>query len=61
MPRQRMIDRPKSIEVYLPGSVKDKVEQELYSEVEGRVPFGALSRLGVELFTNWLRERGKIL
>ncbi len=58
MTRQRKIDRPKRVEIYLPGSILEKARQELYSELEGRVPFGAMSALGTELFIEWLKSRG---
>jgi len=58
MPRPRKINRPKALEIQLPEQVHGLVMAQLYSEVEGRVPFGAISALGEVLFTEWLRERG---
>ncbi len=58
MTRLKKIDRPKSLELYLPESLHTKVMQELYSEVEGKIPFGAISALGTQLFSDWLRSRG---
>lgn len=67
MTRRKKLDRPSTdgrvarIELQLPHSLCLKVKSELYSEVEGKVPFGALSMLGEKLFTEWLRERGVIV
>ena len=52
------LDRPRALEVQLPDSILTKVRAELYSEVDGRVPFGAMSKLAERLFTDWLRARG---
>lgn len=60
MPRQKMIDRPIEMKVYLPQSIRQKIDAELYSDIEGRVPFGKMNELAVELFTDWLRSRGRI-
>lgn len=66
MTRRWKLDRPSPesrvarLEFQLPHSLCVKIRKELYSEVEGKVPFGALSTLGEELFTRWLRERGVI-
>jgi len=61
MPRIKKIDRPKRVEVQLPESVKLKVDMELYSELEGKVPFGKFSELVTELLGDWLRARGVAL
>lgn len=61
MPRPLKVDRPKALKLQLPGSLHDKLMRELYSEVEGRVPFGAISTLGEELVTDWLRSRGIVV
>jgi hypothetical protein len=58
MPRPKHIDRPQRIEVNLPQSILSKVHTELYSDVEGRVPYGAASALFTELATKWLESRG---
>ena len=58
MPRPKKTDRPKRLEIHLPTSVHEKVMEELFSDVEQRVPFGALSQLAEVLFTNWLESRG---
>lgn len=65
MPRPRKIDRPVEKRVMLPQSLVARVELELYSELEGKVPFGAWQRLLVELITERLakldaaRQKGK--
>lgn len=58
MPRLRKIDRPRRLEIKLPESIYRKLHDQLYSEVENSVPFGAMSALGTELFSNWLKARG---
>ena len=57
MPRQKKIDRPVSLELSLPSSVKTRLEQALFSELEGKIPFGAFSKLGEKLFVEWLDKR----
>lgn len=49
MPRPRKVDRPIGIEVYVPASLYQKLRDRLYSEVEGRIPHGALTGYVVEL------------
>lgn len=58
MPRPRKVERSHHMSVYLPESVKAKMDIELYSELEGRVPFGAYNNLFVDLVRGWLAERG---
>lgn len=58
MGRAKRNDPPTLVRAYLPKSIFDKVEQELYSEIEGRVPYGALTNLFRDLAVGWLRERG---
>lgn len=59
MPRRKKIDRGMPFKVYLPHSIESALREELYSEIEGKVPFGALTNLTTELFTEWLRSRGR--
>lgn len=61
MPRTKMIDRPVQRAVYIPESVCNKLDLELYSELEGKVPFGAFNGLMVELIKGWLNERGVVV
>lgn len=58
MVRPKHIDPPVRQDINLPKSVYDKMKTELYSEVEGRVPYGAMSALVTELVTQWLEQRG---
>lgn len=44
MARPRKIDRPVEKNISLPSSLVAQVELHLYSELEGRVPFGAWSQ-----------------
>lgn len=45
MGRPKQIDRPSPIHISIPRSLADKLELELMSEVEGRVPYGAKAQL----------------
>lgn len=58
MPRRLKIDRPVRVEVQLPESVASKVRLELWSDLESRVPTGAMSELATRLFEDWLKTRG---
>ena len=58
MTRRKKIDRPRRVEIQLPDSIYCRVRSELFSEIEGKVPFGALSAVAEQLFTEWLRARG---
>ncbi len=58
MSRRKKIDRPRRLEIQLPDSIYEKVKAELYSELESRVPYGAVSELSTQLLTDWLRGRG---
>lgn len=49
MPRPKRIDRPVEKHVCLPTSLVAKVELELYSELESKVPFGAWQKFLVGL------------
>lgn len=55
--RQKKIDRPKSLEIQLPSSLRDRLDKALFSETEGKIPFGAYSKLGEKLFSDWLDRR----
>ena len=61
MTRRKKIDKTERIEIRLPGTVFLRLKTELYSEVEGKVPFGAMSELGTLLFSDWLRARGCVV
>lgn len=61
MSRRLKIDRPVEVPFQIPSSIWEKVQYQLYSEIEGKVPFGARSNLITELLTEWLRDRGVIV
>lgn len=61
MPRPKKLDRPHRLEVQIPESVYSKIQAELYSEVEGRVPHGAASELLTALLMTWLKSRGIVV
>lgn len=58
MPRPSKVDRPKEIKIWLPQSLHEKFRRELYSDIEGRVPYGAQSEVVELLITDWLKSRG---
>lgn len=58
MPRPRKIDRPIKFHIAMPESIHGKMMRELYSEIEGRVPYGAVSMLLETLVSDWLQNRG---
>lgn len=61
MPRIKRVDRPVRLEITLPESVSAAVELELFSDIEGRVPYGARSKLIEQLLRDWLASRKVIL
>lgn len=61
MPRPLKVDRPKRIEVQIPESIHRRLHDELYSELEGKVPHGAVTELFTALVTSWLKQRGHLL
>ena len=44
MARPRKTDRPVEKNISLPGSLVTRVELELWSDLEGKIPFGAWQR-----------------
>jgi hypothetical protein len=58
MPRKAATVPPVEWSLSIPGDLAARVELELFSEVEGKVPYGARRDLMVELLTAWLRTRG---
>ena len=61
MPRTKKIDTSRRLEVQIPESILSKVRMELFSELEGCVPFGSMSELVATQLAEWLRGRGVIL
>lgn len=60
MPRPRKTDRPVEKNISLPTSTVARVELELFSELEGKVPFGAWQRFLVGLIDQHFARRGGI-
>jgi hypothetical protein len=58
MPKPAKIQRPVHKNLSLPEDLVGRVELELYSEVQQRVPMGAWQALVTELLTDWLQRRG---
>lgn len=59
MPRPLKADRPVEKSISIPGSVATRVDLQLYSEFEGRVPHGAWSRLMTTLLEQYLANLSK--
>lgn len=55
--RQRHLIRPVERCIQIPEDIDSQVRLMLFSEVEGRVPYGALSRHIVDLLREDLRKR----
>ena len=62
MGRPRKTDRPVEKNISLPQSIVVRVELELFSALEGRVPFGSWQRYIVKLIEADLlkKERGNV-
>lgn len=58
MGRARKVDRTMQLNVRVRISIWEKVRAQLFSEIEGKVPFGATSALVERLFAEWLEKRG---
>ena len=61
MPRPFKTDRGKEVVITFPESVHNKLQAALFSELEGKVPYGARSALVTELVREWLKGRGVIV
>ena len=59
MAKPRKTDRPVEKNISLPSSLVVRVDLELFSTVEGKVPFGAWQRYVVSLIEADLIRRGK--
>jgi hypothetical protein len=61
MPRgkPKRIDRPVEKTVSLPQTVVTRVDLELFSAIDGKVPFGAWAGLIEGLLLEWLEKVGK--
>lgn len=60
MPKPARVIRPVEKNISLPADLVTKVDLELYSEVEERVPFGAWSKLVEQLLRDWLAVRSVV-
>lgn len=58
MTKPRKVIRPVQKNVALPEDLVAKVEIELFSTIEQRVPMGAWQALLTTLLQRWLHERG---
>lgn len=56
MARPKKIDRPVEKTICLPQSLVARVDLELYSELEGRVPFGAWQRFVAGLIEQYFQN-----
>jgi hypothetical protein len=56
MGRLKKVDRTVHKKIGIPESVVTKVDLELFSELQGRVPISAYADLVTELLKKWLRE-----
>lgn len=59
MPRPPNTIRPASKNLQLPSDLVAKVDMALWSDLEGRVPHGAWSRLVTQLLQNYLQQLTK--
>ena len=59
MGRPRKTDRPIEKNISLPQSIVVRVELELFSELEGKVPFGAWQKYIVRLVEADLAKKGQ--
>jgi hypothetical protein len=59
MPRPRLTDRPVGQKIYIPTSLNTRLQLFLFSEVESRVPHGALSKYVEGLIRADLDRRAK--
>lgn len=58
MARTKLIDRPVEKTISIPKSIHDRLELQLFSELQGRVPHGKWSELVVGLLREYL-EKGE--
>jgi hypothetical protein len=57
--RPKNLDKSIPIEIPIPESVYSRVQLELFSPLENRVPYGAMGKLITKLLSDWLKnERG---
>lgn len=56
MARPPKLDRPVEKSISLPASIHTRMELELFSELEGRVPHGAWSKLVTTLLREYIAK-----
>jgi hypothetical protein len=56
MPRTRRVNHPIEKKISLPADIVTAVELELWSDLEGKVPYGAWSKLVERLLRDHLRK-----
>lgn len=61
MPRPLKTDRPQEKNISLPSSLVARVDLELFSDLEGKVPFGAWQRYIKGLVEADLARRAQLL
>ena len=61
MPRRTLLIRPVRVEVKIPEDLHAAISLELYSELEGKVPYGKMSELVVGLLREWKDNRQKFV
>ena len=61
MPRPRKTDRPVEKNLSLSSSLVARVELELFSELEGKVPFGAWQRYVTKLIEDDLARKHAVV
>lgn len=57
--RRPNILRPTKLNLAIPEDIRAKLDLHLWSEVEGRIPKGAYSKLIIQLLTDYLSKREK--
>lgn len=57
MSRRTLLIRPVRVEVKIPEDLHAAISLELYSELEGKVPYGKMSELVVSLLREWKDRR----
>ena len=60
MPRPRKLIRPVKVHIVLPEDIYARVQLDLWSAVEGRVPVGALSDVITALLRHALDTKGNL-
>lgn len=60
MPRPAKAIKPAEKNISLPSDLVAKVDLALWSDLEGRVPFGGWSKLVEALLNRWLAERAAV-